>query len=190
MLSALDIANFFVDISIRDTENNDITNLKLNKLVYYAQAWSFAKFGKPLFNEKIEAWKNGPVVPSVYRTFKKYGGDIIRETSDMYSPDKFTAREIDLLLDIDGNYGKYSASELVRQTHDKGTPWESVFRSGVRHIEIPPNKMKDYYATKELKSVSADIAMIPSMGRRRDDGILILPKEEYCKEDDIYNLES
>ncbi|HJJ46644.1 MAG TPA: Panacea domain-containing protein [Methanocorpusculum sp.] len=45
----------------------------MNILVYYAQAWAFAKLGHGIFNEEVEAWDDGPVVPSVYHAFKKYG---------------------------------------------------------------------------------------------------------------------
>lgn len=186
MLSALDIANFFVDISVRGKEN-DITNLKLNKLVYYAQAWAFVKFGRGLFSEKVEAWDNGPVVPSVYHAFKEYGKNIIQHTKGVYTPEKFTAEDIDFLLDVDNNYSKYSASELVRQTHEPGGPWESVYIAGVKNIEIPPDKMKSYYSDKKLQPLKIDTSVIPEIGRRGKDGIIILPAEDYCKEDDIYN---
>lgn len=186
MLSALDIANFFVDISVKGKEN-DITNLKLNKLVYYAQAWSFVKLGHGIFNEKVEAWDNGPVVPSVYHAFKKYGKNIIQNTEKTYKPEIFTAEEIDFLLEIDENYSKYSASELVRQTHKIGSPWQSVYIPDVKNIEIPPEKMKEYYSDKTLQSIKIDTSSIPEIGKRGKDGVIVLPAEEYCKEDDIYN---
>ena len=184
MLSALDIANFFVDISVKGKEN-DITNLKLNKLVYYAQAWSFVKLGHGIFNEKVEAWDNGPVVPSVYHAFKKYGKNIIQNTEKTYQPDKFTAEEIDFLLEIDENYSKYSASELVRQTHKIGSPWQSVYIPDVKNIEISPEKMKDYYSDKTLHSIKIDTSSIPEIGKRGKDGIIVLPAEEYCKENKL-----
>lgn len=48
-----------------------LTNLKLQKLLYYAKGWYLALYDKPLFNDKIEAWVHGPVVPSIYHAFKQ-----------------------------------------------------------------------------------------------------------------------
>ena len=62
-VTAFDVANYFLSIP----EYEDLTNLKLQKLVYYAQGIHLAIYGKPLFNEAIKAWEHGPVVPELYR---------------------------------------------------------------------------------------------------------------------------
>src|SRR5258708_4115865 len=74
--SALDVANWFLAAMDRGA-GDSITHLKLQKLVYYAQAWSLALRNKPLFDEDFVAWTHGPVVKSVWRRFKGYGLDAI-----------------------------------------------------------------------------------------------------------------
>jgi len=62
MLTCHDVARYF--LTLMSEENGDlISNLKLQKLVYYAQGSSLALWGNPLFSEKIEAWLHGPVIP-------------------------------------------------------------------------------------------------------------------------------
>jgi len=60
-------------------ESDFISNLKLQKLLYYAQGIHLALYGKPLFNDPIEAWQYGPVVDSVYQTYKTNGSDAIKK---------------------------------------------------------------------------------------------------------------
>ncbi|MFK5281891.1 Panacea domain-containing protein, partial [Lacticaseibacillus paracasei] len=68
MITAMNAARYF--LSKQDQEEPDISNLKLLKLLYYAQGTCLALLDRPLFSETIEAWRHGPVVPSVYQAFK------------------------------------------------------------------------------------------------------------------------
>ena len=65
------VANYL--LSYAKKRNSSVDNLKLQKLLYYAQAWHLVFRGKPLFRERIEAWVHGPVVPLIYREYRKYG---------------------------------------------------------------------------------------------------------------------
>ena len=76
MMPAHDVARYFV--SLVDEEAGDsITNLKLQKLLYYAQGVNLALNDVCLFPDPIEAWTHGPVVPNVYRAYKQHGGEAI-----------------------------------------------------------------------------------------------------------------
>ena len=69
MAKAIDVAKFFIEI-VANTPNEDaMTNLRLNKLLYFAQAGSISSLGYTLIEEDFEAWDLGPVVKSVYKTF-------------------------------------------------------------------------------------------------------------------------
>ena len=68
MLNCDDVAKYFLSLS-DDSSGDYISNLKLQKLLYYAQGFHLAIFNKPLFNEPIEAWAHGPVVGSSYRKY-------------------------------------------------------------------------------------------------------------------------
>ena len=103
MLQAAEIADFF--ISLGNAENEDpMTNLRINKLLYFAQGWNLQRFGRPLFDEAIKAWKYGPVVETIFRKYHNYGRNIITECSPSFSLAGFTSDEIQLLLDV---YNKY-----------------------------------------------------------------------------------
>ena len=67
MARAIDAANFFITIMQGDEER--LTNKKINKLLYYVQGHSFLRLGHQFFDEDIQAWDHGPVVPSIYHTF-------------------------------------------------------------------------------------------------------------------------
>src|SRR5829696_6466136 len=76
MLTCRQVADYF--LAQQDEESGDlISNLKLQKLVYYAQGFHLTTKGRPLFKENIEAWVHGPVVPELYHAFKDCGSSAI-----------------------------------------------------------------------------------------------------------------
>ena len=119
MASAFDAAEYL--LSQADTTENDMTHMKLQKLLYYCQGFSLALLGRPLFPEVIEAWIHGPVVPVVYQAFKHCGKTPI-ESSGLGSVDALTSEEKGLIDDVYSVYGGYSAAKLRNLTHSE-TPW-------------------------------------------------------------------
>ena len=119
-LSADDVASFF--LSVVDRGNGDtMTHLRLEKLTYYAQAWHLALAGPPLFPERIEAWELGPVVRELYEKYKDY--DALPIPAPNSCP-QTGAREGSILAQVWAAYGRYSAGELSRMTHEEA-PWRS-----------------------------------------------------------------
>lgn len=177
MAKVLDVANFFIDIA-NTAEDDCITNLRVNKLLYFAQAWSLVRLGKPLFEEDFQAWKFGPVVPSIYQEFKDYGKNNIDSVKGDYSIDSFTEDELDLLMDVLREYGQYSSPALVDITHGVGTPWAKVFKDRANNV-ISKESMEDYFEKKEpLKSFYDNIAEGEFVGYRDpEDGLLVLPAD-------------
>ena len=121
MLTALDVAKCFINI-FNDTEDG-ISNLKLQKLLYFAQGFSFQRLNRPLFNDEIEAWEYGPVINSVYQEFKYFGREPIRQRNTI----SLLPEEERLILDVAREYGKYTGNELINITHEKNTPWDKVY---------------------------------------------------------------
>ncbi|HEX8691877.1 MAG TPA: type II toxin-antitoxin system antitoxin SocA domain-containing protein [Longimicrobium sp.] len=70
-ITADEVADYF--IALAHQRSASVNNLKLQKLLYYAQAWHLALYNRPLFPEKFQAWISGPVIPSVYWRFKEFG---------------------------------------------------------------------------------------------------------------------
>lgn len=97
-----------------------ITNLKLQKLLYYAQGWFLAlNDGEPLFDEHLEAWVHGPVHPGVYHRFKRLRWDPI--SCDIDEP-QIPADVADHLREVLDAYGPFSAYQLELMTH-REDPW-------------------------------------------------------------------
>ena len=120
--NAIDIAKKI--ICKTDVEHGDtLSNLKLQKLLYYMQGFHLAFFDEPFFNESIEAWTYGPVVPVVFQEFKKYKKDSINP--DNYHDDLVLTDDEQQMFDmVYSEYNRYSAVALMNMTHTEG-PWKN-----------------------------------------------------------------
>lgn len=177
MAKAINVANFFIESAT--SQDDKITNLKLNKLLYFAQALSLVKRGKPLFEEPIEAWSFGPVVKSIYHEFKIYGNKTIKKpTTDDYADD-FNEEEEDILVETMLQFGQYTASALVNKSHAKGGPWDTaVNNEGI----ISETTIRDYYQSRlaSEKSECFDYSGIDIVVPKRDaEGKALLPADIY-----------
>lgn len=141
-----DIANYFIYLASNTRIGDDekevegITNLKLQKVLYFAQAYFLAKKHKSLFKDDIEAWEYGPVIPSVYHKYKKYGSQPIIKVSIV---DKISDTDKKMLDEIWEVFGGYSASRLVDMTHAH-SPWKEA-RDRSNNI-ITKKSMEEYYS--------------------------------------------
>lgn len=147
MYKAIDIANWFLQYNdyLSNYENEDtdlISNLKLQKLLYYAQGCYLAVYDKKLFEEDIVAWRHGPVIESIYRYFKEYGSRGI----DKYDTVTIDSDTSSLLEDVYKVFGKYSAWGLRQMTHEE-TPWQSTMINNVIDIELIKDYFKENYVT-------------------------------------------
>ena len=139
MMPAHDVARYFV--SLVDEEAGDsITNLKLQKLLYYAQGVNLALNDACLFPDPIEAWTHGPVVPNVYRAYKQHGGEAIPvEQVNLEAYEKDTC---ELLDEVNEVFGQFSAAKLRAMTHSE-PPWMETPPG----LVISPDSMKAYFKT-------------------------------------------
>ena len=138
--NAIEIANRIVLLS--NPEIGDLmTNLKLQKLLYYAQGFHLAIHNQPIFGEDIYAWQYGPVVKEVYHYFKKYGSEYIPvEAADNAN---LTEQEEDLIFEVWDVYGQFSALKLMQLTHEE-PPWSTTEIDNI----ITHQKMKAYFLTQ------------------------------------------
>ena len=121
-----------------------ISNLKLQKLLYYAQGCFLAATDKPLFNDDIVAWQHGPVVESVYHEYKRNGAGGISYDED-FDSSAFSQEENELLTEVYDVFGQYSAWKLRNMTHNE-SPWIETPQSEV----IPKEKIKEYFKREYL----------------------------------------
>ncbi len=142
MKTASEVSKFFLKLS--QPEIGDIiTNLKLQKLLYYAQGFNLAINETPLFDEQIIAWEHGPVVESVYQEYKSFGSNALPQPDDFNPNDIFLENEIDLILEVNQVFGQFSAWKLRNMTHSE-SPWLST----IRNNEITHEKLKEYFKTQ------------------------------------------
>ena len=119
-----------------------VSNMKLQKLLYYQQGFHLAYFGDTLFDENIEAWMYGPVVPTVYDLYKDFGSKGLEFDGDVIT---LREEEESLFDEVMKVYGKFSAVGLMDLTH-KETPWTTT-HTGLGNI-ISTEKLRDYFSTK------------------------------------------
>lgn len=151
------VANYLIERAKSDGES--LTPMKVQKLVYFAHGWNLAINDQPLLNERIEAWKYGPVVPELYRELKEYGArpipapvTVLRilgtklsvvapKLEDCDGPLDLTKQLLDRIWFI---YGKYSAVQLSNATHAPGSPWDITWKraAGASHAVIPDALIK------------------------------------------------
>ena len=165
--SALSIANYFIKKA--HEEGSQIKPLRLMKLVYIAHGYMLAILNRSALNprfDKVEAWKYGPVIPSVYHSFKQYGNGPIEKQTVIIHDEKvkngncvvdletpmLEGKEEKAICDVVWkNYKGYSDSELVTMLHKDGSPWALVYVEG-QNIEIPDLFTRIYY-TKVINSI-------------------------------------
>lgn len=142
MTTCFDVANYFL-AQIDEDAGDLVSNLKLQKLVYYAQGFHLAILDKPVFDEPIEAWAHGPVVPVLYHSYKAGGSNPIPRPEDIdfsiYSND---TREV--LDEVHKVYGQFSAWKLRNMTHEE-PPW--IEASETRSV-ISQESLKKYFKTQ------------------------------------------
>lgn len=145
MLSCFDIADYFIWIA--NETGSFISNLKLQKLVYYAQAWYIALHNNPLFEEDFEAWVHGPVIPSLYQKYKSFGWQPISEDVAPGLPNDV----LQFLDEVAEEYFACDAYELEQMTHAED-PWN--WARGDLAPDEPSNEvikkewMKEFYGAR------------------------------------------
>jgi len=141
MASARDVALFFA-CKADDEAGDSITNLKIQKLLYYAQGAHLAIHGKPLFDQQIEAWAHGPVVPDVYQELKAFGSSSIQVEGMCEAFDRLDEREQSVVNEVYDVYGQYSAWKLRDMIHQE-PPWVDTENGKV----IGLDSMKQFFST-------------------------------------------
>ena len=145
ILDARYIADCLISMASSDLDNNDMTNLKLQKLLYYIQGTCLSLHGQKMFQQPIVKWQYGPVVPEVYHKFKHYGNQTIT-FEEPIDPKFLDANQMDVLKSVFDYFGKFSATTLMNFTHNE-SPWNSV----EMREEITDKLLIEYFDTIVVK---------------------------------------
>jgi uncharacterized phage-associated protein len=139
-------------------EGKFVTQMKLQKLVYFAQGAHLAKYNKALINETFQAWRYGPVIPEIYQDFKLYGSRPITDTSEFipsstYSPPfRLDADALDSINYTWGVLKDFSAMSLSHWTHQPNGPWSKVYDPDTKSTPINNNEIKQYFEKLIIKA--------------------------------------
>lgn len=147
--NATQIANWFINRAERDGRSLSI--MSLLKLTYIAHGWRLEITDRPLFNNRIEAWQYGPVIPDVYRAFRSQGVDVVNPlpgVAPISAPDEPFLEEIWKL------YGGLSAFQLSDITHVPGGPWSLATQMGGNYAHIPDELIKQHYKGKRVRAAA------------------------------------
>lgn len=123
MNTAMDIARFLIQYYNRIKK--PITNVKLQKLLYYAWIEYYISHGKYLFKDSIHAWKLGPVVPEVYYEYRIFAAMPISSVKEPSNRIDDNVR--DFLEHFAEKYKDTKAFDLVSRSHEAGKPWEKAY---------------------------------------------------------------
>jgi len=142
MTSVKDVSKLVIQKSA-----NPVSNLKLQKLLYYVQGWSLALHDRLAFYEEIQAWVHGPVVPAAFYEYKQYRWNPIDVPAEAVQ--NISGAESDHITDVLAVYGKFSATQLERISHDEA-PWKDA-RAGlepnaISRVVITPEAMKAFFS--------------------------------------------
>ncbi|MCI8640697.1 MAG: SocA family protein [Clostridia bacterium] len=144
MYSAKDIAEWFLNknrVQMNFEDSEYITNLKLQKLLYYAQGHCLSKIDEPLFDDEFLAWEHGPVIKEVYNLYKTNGSKGIEYDKDF---NIIIDDDIENILEeVYEKYGQFSAWKLRNMTHEE-SPWINTPRNEI----IPKCEIKEYFKKK------------------------------------------
>ena len=152
-MKVIDVARWFYKNNPQAKSNNKRGNIVIQKLCYYAQAMYLAVYEEPLFNEKILAWENGPVIEEVYKTYR-YNNPLINLLSNSISE-----KDEEILKVVNSVYGYKTPDELIDSTHSE-TPWkqyEKVAKDRDNNPEIEKETIKNYYeGLKQIYEINKD----------------------------------
>lgn len=137
MNTAIEIAEYILN-------KTPMSNLRLQKILYFIQGESYKRYGCPAFTDRIGAWKHGPVVPNVYNRFCAYGGSEISINKHV----ELNGSIQDITDTILSKYKDTYIWDLVDETHKEGTPWDKTYWNDGDKATIPESYIKDYFTER------------------------------------------
>ena len=139
---AQDVADYFLVLGSDEYADESVSNLKLQKLCYYAQGFCLAVHGRPLFDEEIVAWQHGPVIRELWNAYRANGARGI-EKPESWDFSLFSPGDREVMDDVYEAFGQFSAWKLRDMSHEE-PPWKETPVNGV----ITHDRMKNYFRTR------------------------------------------
>jgi uncharacterized phage-associated protein len=148
------IANSFLEIARGDKEN--INSMKLLMLVYYTHGWALARYNKPLINEEVQAMEFGPIIPSIYNEFARFGLHPIKGYGAVYDGKNLVQARVNhddratigLLREVWEAYGGFTDVQLSNMSHADDGPWAKAWKentAGLRSVSIRNDDVREFF---------------------------------------------
>ncbi len=137
MYDAREIAKLIINECM--DENRPVTNLKLQKILYFMWIDWYKARREPLFDNEIQAWHYGPVIPDVYWKYRIFVADPIRKREECQIPES----DAKLLRKMTRKYNARSVRDLIQESHRDGSPWARVGGDSVLYAKIGRELMVD-----------------------------------------------
>ena len=162
-----EVANYALDRAAANSRA--ITNMSINKIIYFAHGWHLRTFSEPLVSSVPVAWQYGPVFRELYQEFRTYGSDPIsgrarrmnfakgvHEVAELTDAPEKSVKLLDQCVDV---FGRLTAATLVSMSHVPGGPWDRAYNHTGRvnvGMEIPNDAIKDFFErrTEEVWPIS------------------------------------
>lgn len=154
MIDCLNIARYFIVRAYEDGIEAEMTNMKVQKLLYYAQSLHLALYDRPLFDAEIQAWRYGPVCPPAYRFYSNFEANQLPIPSKEDYLESIPDEIKDLLEEVWGYFGGYHAHRLSDMTHNE-FPWRKA-RKGLPS-QASSTEPIQYQDMKELGVQKLDV---------------------------------
>lgn len=158
MRSAVTVGDYIIA-----SGNGVFTPMQVLKLAYISHGYTLAiRDGEPLFHDRIEAWKYGPVIPNLYHALKEFGDKPIPRLYVCGTPvtssliknriselaEMLEAENCSIIDRVIEGYGDCDGFQLSDITHSEGSPWDTCYVKGQWHTEIPNDEIQRYYEDK------------------------------------------
>ncbi len=173
------VANYMLDFA--ETRHLPVTNLSLQKLLFFAHAISLAEARRGLVSGFFEAWQFGPVHPLVYQCFRDCGAERIPYRATAFNPVSRATSELPALTDVVAqsicervvtHLGVLTPGRLVELTHAKGGPWDYVVSSAKERASLGL-RIPDSVIVARYSRLKVSVSETPPMGEPHEDSPFI-----------------
>lgn len=158
-MTAWDLGHIITNYVNQSGDN--ISHKKLQKLLYYVEAWNLVHLDKPLLDEDFEAWVHGPVIPALYHQLKEFGfndlkvineekNSVEEEIDAIIKKNDLSENQLEIIYSVLNKYSSLSSLQLELLTHSE-SPWIEARKDAKPHEPckniIEKGRMKEYYAS-------------------------------------------
>jgi uncharacterized phage-associated protein len=155
MASARSVADHLLRLASAEDEPECLTHMRLQKLLYYVQGWSLALRGKPMFDDRIEAWAHGPVVRSLFSTFTDFGSLPVDLEAHPLLDGDLDVEEKEFIEAVWDAYKQHSTFNLRQMTHGED-PWIEAHKgygpADLCTVEITKESMKAFFEKRAAET--------------------------------------